>query len=179
MVHAIGERESFADWRDLKLRLLEQFRSSKQGTLCGQLLAIKQETTVEAYRSLFWKLVAPLSHYTDEVLDNTFMNGLDPIIKAEVECWRPVGLKEMMKVAQLVENRELTKTERESLKAHFNKAQSLGTDTIPYISNARKDVGKVSSANPMNDNSGLIHGGDSTRGTVPTDNRYKNSEQKR
>lgn len=39
------------------------------------------------------------------------MNGLTPWIKAEVECWEPVGLAGMMKIAQLVENQELTRSE--------------------------------------------------------------------
>lgn len=35
------------------------------------------------------------------------MNGLLPWIKADVECWEPMGLAHMMKLAQRVENREL------------------------------------------------------------------------
>ncbi|KAA0056408.1 putative polyketide hydroxylase [Cucumis melo var. makuwa] len=52
-------------------------------------LEIKQETTVEDYRNLFDKLVAPSPELPNEVLEVTFMNGLSPWIKAKVECWEP------------------------------------------------------------------------------------------
>ncbi|KAA0054240.1 peroxidase 64 [Cucumis melo var. makuwa] len=39
------------------------------------------------------------------------MNGLSPWIKIEVECWEPVGLAQMMKLAQHLENKELMRRE--------------------------------------------------------------------
>lgn len=39
------------------------------------------------------------------------MNGLSPWIKVEVECWELVGFVQMMKLAQRVENREITRRE--------------------------------------------------------------------
>ncbi|KAA0047682.1 ty3-gypsy retroelement transposase [Cucumis melo var. makuwa] len=74
-------------------------------------LQIKQKTTVEEYRNLFDKLVAPLSDLQERVVEETFMNGLFPWIKAEVAFCRPKGLAEMMKIAQVVENREIIKGE--------------------------------------------------------------------
>lgn len=62
---------------------------------------------VEEYWNLFDKLVAPLPQLSDQVLKETLMNGLLPWNKTEVECWEPIGLTSMMKIAQLVENREL------------------------------------------------------------------------
>lgn len=56
----------------------------------------------------FEELVALLPHLTDEILENTFMNGLDPVIQSEVRCMKPVGLEDMMDKAQLVEDRETT-----------------------------------------------------------------------
>lgn len=67
----------------MKFRLLQHFRSPRQGTVCGQFLSIKQESTVEEYINLFHKLA---DHLTDEILENTFMNGLNPLVRAEVEC---------------------------------------------------------------------------------------------
>ncbi|TYK14861.1 Ty3/gypsy retrotransposon protein [Cucumis melo var. makuwa] len=55
--------------------------------------------------------VAPLSDVPDSVVEDTFMNGLFPWIRAEVVFCRPKGLAEMMEVAQLVENRELIRNE--------------------------------------------------------------------
>ncbi|KAA0041878.1 transposon Tf2-1 polyprotein isoform X1 [Cucumis melo var. makuwa] len=98
-------------WMNLKERPLVRFRSSRDGTILGKFLQIKQENTVEEYRNLFDKLVAPLSDVQEEVVEDTFMNGLIPWIRAEVAFCRPKGLVEMMQVAQLVENRELIRNE--------------------------------------------------------------------
>lgn len=43
------EQEPFADWWNLKERLLVRFRSERDGSICGRFLAIKQESTVEEY----------------------------------------------------------------------------------------------------------------------------------
>ena len=56
---------------------------------------------------MFDKLVAPLSDLQERVVEETFMNGLFPLIKAEVAFCPPKGLTKMMEVAQLVENREI------------------------------------------------------------------------
>ncbi|KAA0035583.1 transposon Tf2-1 polyprotein isoform X1 [Cucumis melo var. makuwa] len=77
----------------------------------GKFLRIKQETIVEEYRNLFDKLIAPLSDIQESVVEDTFMNGLLPWIRAEVAFCRPNGLAEMMQIAQLVENRELIRNE--------------------------------------------------------------------
>ncbi|KAL4038207.1 hypothetical protein IC575_001815 [Cucumis melo] len=105
------EREKFISWSNLKERLLVRFRSSRDGTVLGKFLRVKQETTVDEYRNLFNKLVAPLSDVPDPVVEDTFMNGLFPWIRAEVILCRPKGLAEMMEVAQLVENREIIRNE--------------------------------------------------------------------
>ena len=91
--------------------MLVRFRSSKDGTICAQFLRIKQESTAEEYRNLFDKLVAPLSDLQERVVEDTFMNGLLPLIRAEVAFCRPKSLAKMMEVAQLVENREILRRE--------------------------------------------------------------------
>ncbi|KAL0546676.1 hypothetical protein IC582_016588 [Cucumis melo] len=101
------EREKFLSWSNLKERLLVRFRSSRDGTILGKFLWVKQETTVDEYQNLFDKLVTLLSDVLDSVVEDTFMNGLFSWIRAEVVFCRPKGLAEMMEVAQLVENREL------------------------------------------------------------------------
>ncbi|KAA0031986.1 Transposon Ty3-I Gag-Pol polyprotein [Cucumis melo var. makuwa] len=75
--------DPFVNWEDLKRRLLVRFRSG----------------------------LAPLPFLQKAVIDETFMNGLKPWIKAELECWEPVGLAQMMKLAQKVENREVIRGE--------------------------------------------------------------------
>ncbi|KAL0548958.1 hypothetical protein IC582_013436 [Cucumis melo] len=101
------EREKFVSWTNLKERLLIRFQSTKEGTVFGRFLRIQQETTVEEYRNLFDKLVAPLSDLEDRVVEETFMTGLFPWIRAEVILCRPKGLAGMMRTAQLVEDREI------------------------------------------------------------------------
>ena len=105
------EREKFIGWSNLKERLLVRFRSAREGSICSQFLRIGQETTVKEYRNLFDKLTASLSGQEDQVVEQTFLNGLLPWIKAKVEFSRPVDLAQMMQLAQLVENREIIHNE--------------------------------------------------------------------
>lgn len=104
------------------MRLLRRFRRKKQGIVCGQFLAVNQETTIKKYCENFKELVAPLPHLTNEVLKNTFMNGLKLVIKVEVLCFRPVGLEDMMEKAQLVEDKEIMREEEERPKLGMGRA---------------------------------------------------------
>ena len=65
------EREKFLNWSNLKERLLVRFRSTREGTIYDRLLRIRQETTMEEYRNLFDKLVAPLSDLQERVVEET------------------------------------------------------------------------------------------------------------
>lgn len=64
----------------------------------GRFLTIKQTSIVEEYRNLFDRLVAPVTDLSNKVLEETFMNGLFPLIRAEVEFSEPVGLPQMMQL---------------------------------------------------------------------------------
>lgn len=78
------------------------------------------------------------------------MNGLTMWIKAEVECWEPVGLAQMMKLAQRVENRELTRREAGLKMNSKGKARSLlsfNKVNIPLKLNEFKYEGMVSDEN--------------------------------
>ncbi|KAL0543107.1 hypothetical protein IC582_018194 [Cucumis melo] len=105
------ERDKFTSWSNMKERLLVRFRSNKDGTISGQFLRIKQEGTVEEYINLFDKMVAPVNDLPERVILDTFMNGLLPWVRSEVFFCRPKSLAEMMEVAQMVENREIARTE--------------------------------------------------------------------
>ncbi|KAA0065906.1 transposon Tf2-1 polyprotein isoform X1 [Cucumis melo var. makuwa] len=100
------ERESFKSWDDLKQKMLTRFQTIRDGTLVGRFLTIKQETTVEEYRNRFDKYLAPVAFLQTVVLEETFMNGLSPWLKAEVEVLEPRGLVQMMKLALKIEKRE-------------------------------------------------------------------------
>lgn len=43
---------------------------------------------VSEYRQKFKELLAPLPYLSDEVLEGTFSNGLNPMIRAEMTCFR-------------------------------------------------------------------------------------------
>lgn len=68
-------------------------------------------------------MMAPISHLLEEVLLETFVMGLDEVIKVELECRESVKLDEVMKKAQLLETKELARKEKKKRKkeglAHF------------------------------------------------------------
>ncbi|KAA0040843.1 Ty3/gypsy retrotransposon protein [Cucumis melo var. makuwa] len=103
----------------------------------------KFETTVEEYRNLFDKLVVPLSDLEDRVVEETFMTGLFPRIRAEVILCRPKGLAEMMLTAQLVENREILRNEA-NLKGYaggkYSSQLATGTKSYHYQQNKENKV---------------------------------------
>ena len=100
---------------------------------------------MEEYRNLFDKSVAPLPFLQKAVLEETFMNGLKPWIKADMECWEPMGLAQMMKLAQKIENREVIRGESSFKRAADGKFQVSASfkPQIPVISNDNKSGGIV------------------------------------
>lgn len=87
--------------------MLLRFRSTQEGSLCEKILAVKQEGSVAEFRRTFKTLAAPVVGLTEEVLESTFINGLKPEIKVEVRLLSPIGLGQLMEVAQKVEDRNL------------------------------------------------------------------------
>lgn len=87
--------------------MFKVFRPTQEGSLCARFLAIKQEGSVANYNKKFVMFSAPLPHLTEEVLENTYLNGLRLPIRAEVIGRRPVGLEDIMEQAQMVEDRDL------------------------------------------------------------------------
>ena len=75
----------------MKRRLLLHFRPTQEGSLCKQLLAVRQQGTVAAYRREFEILATPLKGILEEVMESTFMNGLLPEIRAELHLLQPYG----------------------------------------------------------------------------------------
>ena len=97
-------REPFMSWDDFKRRLLMRFRSSQEGTLHEQFLAIRQVGTVAEYRRDFELLSAPLRDLTMEVLESTFVKELKPEVSTELRIMRPSGPGQIMELAQLIED---------------------------------------------------------------------------
>ncbi|TYK13876.1 Ty3/gypsy retrotransposon protein [Cucumis melo var. makuwa] len=142
------EREAFAGWDDLKQKMLVRFRATREGTLVGRFLTIKQETTVEEYRNRFDTLLAPVASLPTVVLEETFMNGLSPWLKSEVETLEPNGLAQMMKLALKIENRELVRRECGLISAYDSKTGHKPLQTKNTIATATKE-GTTSGSWPM------------------------------
>ena len=92
---------------------------------------------MEEYQILFHKSVAPLPFLQKAVLEEKFMNGLKPWIKADMECWEPMELVQMMKLAQKIEDREVIRGESSIKRAADGKIKVFASfkPQIPVISN--------------------------------------------
>ncbi|KAA0047238.1 Ty3/gypsy retrotransposon protein [Cucumis melo var. makuwa] len=122
------EREAFTGWDDLKQKMLE--------------------STVEEYRNRFDKLLAPVASLPTVVLEETFMNGLNPWLKSEVETLEPNGLAQMMKLALKIENRELVRRECGLVSAYDSKTGHKHQQAKNPIATATKE-GTASGSWPM------------------------------
>ncbi|XP_022848903.1 uncharacterized protein LOC111371244 [Olea europaea var. sylvestris] len=98
-------RQTFQRWEDLKAALLLRFRPSQEGTNLEKFLALRQEGTVRDYGRMFEVLAAPLTTVPEDILEGNFINGLKPLIRAEVRLLKPRGLDLIMELAQRVEDR--------------------------------------------------------------------------
>ena len=52
-------------WDEMKLLILKQFRSTQEGSLHEQFLALQQEGSVKEYRRRFIELLAPLDNVSN------------------------------------------------------------------------------------------------------------------
>lgn len=100
--HWENRRRLIKNWNELKCSMLKHFLSNSNGSLCEQFLALRQESTVEESRRKFMFLAAPLNDVSEEVLLSQFINGLDPMVKAEVRLLSPYNLNAAMKVAMKI-----------------------------------------------------------------------------
>lgn len=67
-------------------------------------LAIKQDGSYAQNRKQFERFSAPIPEISESVLKGTFINGLDPKLKAKVESRNPIGLEEAMREAQAIDD---------------------------------------------------------------------------
>ncbi|KAK0604231.1 hypothetical protein LWI29_013447 [Acer saccharum] len=67
-------------WEEMKLLILKQLRSTQEGSLHEQFLALRQQGTVKEYRRKFIEFLAPLDNVSDEITLSQFINGLNPEI---------------------------------------------------------------------------------------------------
>ncbi|TYK16028.1 uncharacterized protein E5676_scaffold32G00230 [Cucumis melo var. makuwa] len=100
-------RKKVESWEDLKTRMFEFFRDTRQKSLGARLIRIQQEGSYNDYVKKFVNYSAPLPHMAESVLRVAFLTGLEPALQAEVMSRHPQTLKECMMAAQLVNNRNL------------------------------------------------------------------------
>ncbi|TYK30735.1 transposon Tf2-1 polyprotein isoform X1 [Cucumis melo var. makuwa] len=81
----------------------------------------------------------PLSDLPNRVIEETFMGRLLPRIKAEVEFCQPVGLAQMMRLAQLVENREIIRNEA-NLKGYSGGKYSSSSPSTIKINDSKNNT---------------------------------------
>ena len=99
------ESPNFSGWPELKKLLLERFHSSQIRNMMEQLLALRQTSSVGEYLCSFELLSALFPDLLEAVLENSFVNGLQDEIKTELRLWEPKGLGRVMKMAQMIEDK--------------------------------------------------------------------------
>lgn len=91
----------------------------------------------------------PLTDLSNKVLKETFTNGLFPWIRAEVEYSKPVGLPQMMCLAQKAEVRELIRREANLYGYSRGKHLYNPTNYNKLNSGANANEGKAGVSTPM------------------------------
>ncbi|TXG60604.1 hypothetical protein EZV62_015177 [Acer yangbiense] len=81
-------------WEEMKLLILKQFRSTQEGSLHEQFLALRQQGTVKEYWRKFIEFLAPLDNVSDEITLSQFINGLNPEIQNEQKSTKGSGCDE-------------------------------------------------------------------------------------
>ncbi|PWA67746.1 Ankyrin repeat-containing protein [Artemisia annua] len=102
------QQEPFDSWDHLKEELLDRFQVTKEGNLYQQFLSILQTGTVRDYRSLFEKLAGQLTGISQKVLYSTFIKGLKSEIRSGLWILEPTGLRDAMRLAQVIEDNQMT-----------------------------------------------------------------------
>ena len=106
---------------------LERFCTSQEGMLLDQLFALRQSSSVCDFQQRFEVLSVPLKEVADAVLESAFVNGLRDDVRAELGLWAPMGLSQMMRVAQQIEDKNIaTQAQRSGLSSSTNKSSSVG-----------------------------------------------------
>lgn len=76
----------------------------------------------------------PLTQLTNQVLEETFLKWLNPIIKVELDVLESVGLAQMMRLAQKIEDWELMRLESDNKGLDGNIAQGQSAKANPNTS---------------------------------------------
>ncbi|XP_038904464.1 uncharacterized protein LOC120090832 [Benincasa hispida] len=100
------ERTPMNTWAKFKAHLLLRFLPIKEEDRRAQFLTLKQDGSVRAYRRRFEQLLGSLKDLSDEILESKFVRGLKNDIQIEMRMFKLIGLKEKMRMAQIIEDME-------------------------------------------------------------------------
>ncbi|PWA70289.1 Ankyrin repeat-containing protein [Artemisia annua] len=127
------QQEPFESWDHLKEELLDRFQVTKEGDLYQQFLSLLQTGTVRDYCSLFEKLAGQLTGISQKVLYSTFINGLKSEIRCGLRILEPNGLRDAMRLAQMIEDNQMTDRSKSGSwlagKSSYNPGQTV-TKTV-------------------------------------------------
>nr|GEV75684.1 splicing factor SF3a60 homolog [Tanacetum cinerariifolium] len=98
-----ANKEPFRTWEELKSQMLIRFQSSQAGNLHGQFFSITQNGTARDYVMTFEKMAAQLTGLQEEVQEGIFIKGLKPDLRVAVCTQKPVGVRQAMELALLVD----------------------------------------------------------------------------
>ena len=109
------KHDKIKDWQDFRLRIERRWHGCEPDEALEQLMAIKQDGTVMAYRTEFERLSSLISDLQPNFLERAFFKGLKPEIRDHIDIIKPTGLPALMDAVcfldiniQLDRARELT-----------------------------------------------------------------------
>ncbi|RRT42226.1 hypothetical protein B296_00039088 [Ensete ventricosum] len=92
-------------WKEFKSGLLIHFRLTEYKNTNGQLMKIRQTSTVQEYQTRFKHLSNQTQDWSEKQLQGTVIEGLKPEIKCEVKAQQPYTLRAAISFACIHEER--------------------------------------------------------------------------
>lgn len=100
-----GRLNPIRTWEEMKILLRREFRSTHNGSLHEQWMAVSQTGTVAEYRKAFIERAAPLTNIPEEFSMGHFINGLKEPIRTELRLHGPRNLQMPMNLALKIEEK--------------------------------------------------------------------------
>lgn len=142
----IHDHEKPSDWGDFKNKLRRHFKATRGGTIVSQMLRLRQTGTVLEYREQFEELSAEVPHVPNDVLEEIFLHGMKRSLREQVVRLRPLGMDEIVEMAQIIEVQE---NERSSYQSRsFHRTNSAPTLHNHQRSSSNSSGGKQSETTP-------------------------------
>ena len=97
------KHDKIKDWQDFRLRIERRWQGCEPDEALEQLMAIKQDGTVMAYRTEFERLSSLISDLQPNFLERAFLKGLKLEIRDHIDIIKPTGLPALMDAAMKME----------------------------------------------------------------------------